>query len=63
MSKPDFTAKKAILPASVISKPKGLKTKKFQMAPPDEKQSGMYNIKLRQDEEVVESLLDIDNRQ
>ena len=41
----------------------GLETKKFQMAPPDEKQSGMYNIKLRQDEEVVESLLDIDNRQ
>ena len=31
------------------------------MAPPDEKQSGMYNIKPRIEDEVVESLNDVND--
>lgn len=55
LSKPNMTTIKSVLPAALI-KPTKVVKKKFMMAPPDEKQSGMYNLKPSVDDEVVESL-------
>lgn len=56
LSKPNLISNKAVLPAQI--KPfKVLKGKKpFVMAPPDAKDSGMYNLKKREEDEVVDSL-------
>lgn len=58
MTKPNLIANKAVLPSQL--KPKLISKQKFQMAPPDEKQSGMVNFKARMEEDVVESM-DINN--
>ena len=56
MSKPNLIGNQAKLPFNI--KPKNVVKKTFKMDLPDEKQSGMYNIKRRVDEDVVESLQD-----
>ena len=60
MSKPVFGGNKATLPSAII-RPGKYQPKKFQMDLPDEKQSGLYNLKRDEDDDVVESLALDDN--
>ena len=58
MSKPILgSGNKAILPSNILKPNKITFKKKFQMEVPDEKQSGLTNLR-NVDEDVVESLID-----
>jgi hypothetical protein len=58
MSKPNLKSGKAILPSNI--KPIMKAKPKFKLDPSDESWSGMPIMKYREDEDVVESILDTD---